>query len=293
MDYPFLGFGVGLRTKHYGYILEHWPQMDWFEVISENYMVDGGRPLHILDQIRERYPVVMHGVSLSIGSTDPLNRDYLKRLKILADRVNPAWLSDHICWGGVGGKSLHDLLPLPYTEETIRHVVKRIGQVQDFLGRQIVLENVSSYISFTDSTMSEWDFLKTIVEEADCKILLDINNIYVSSFNHSFDPETYIEAIPKDRVVQFHLAGHSDKGKYLLDTHDHPIKPVVWKLYQKALERFGDISTLIEWDDRIPGFPKLQEAVKKAETIYRGYCAEKNLHASKDPENSVALHHGA
>lgn len=293
MDYPFLGFGVGLRTKHYGYILENWPQMDWFEVISENYMVDGGRPLHILDQIRERYPVVMHGVSLSIGSTDPLNKDYLKRLKILADRVNPAWLSDHICWGGVGGKNLHDLLPLPYTEETIRHVVKKLGQVQDFLGRQIVLENVSSYISFTDSTMSEWEFLKTIVEEADCKILLDINNIYVSSFNHSFDPETYIEAIPKDRVVQFHLAGHSDKGKYLLDTHDHPIKPIVWKLYQKALARFGDISTLIEWDDHIPGFPKLQEAVMKAKNIYRGFCANRVLQTSKNSKDAVAIYHGA
>jgi uncharacterized protein (UPF0276 family) len=293
MNYPFLGFGVGLRTKHYAHILKTWPQMDFFEVISENYMVAGGRPLHILDQIREKYPVVMHGVSLSIGSTDALNKDYLKKLKTLVDRINPAWISDHLCWTGVGGKNLHDLLPLPYTEETIRHVAKRVRQVQDFLGRQIVLENVSSYISFTNSTMSEWDFLKTIAEEADCKILLDINNIYVSSFNHGFDPETYIEAIPQDRVVQFHLAGHSDKGKYLLDTHDHPVKPVVWKLYKKALERFGAVSTLIEWDDHIPGFPKLQEAAQKAERIYRGYCAQRDLQTTKDAKNPVAIYNGA
>ncbi len=293
MNYPFLGFGVGLRTKHYAHILKTWPQMDFFEVISENYMVAGGRPLHILDQIRQRYPVVMHGVSLSIGSTDPLNKDYLKNLRKLADHIKPAWVSDHLCWTGVGGKNLHDLLPLPYTEETIKHVAKRVRQVQDFLGRQIALENVSSYIAFTDSSMSEWEFLKTVVEEADCKILLDINNIYVSSFNHGFDPETYIEAIPQDRVVQFHLAGHSDKGNYLLDTHDHPIKPVVWKLYQKALKRFGDVTTLIEWDDHIPGFPKLQEAAQKAERIYRGYCAQRDLQTTKDAKNPVALHHGA
>ncbi len=282
MKFPFLGFGVGLRTKHYPFILKQWPRMDWFEVISENYMVDGGRPLHILEKIRERYPVVMHGVSLSIGSADPINREYLRKLKTLADRVNPAWISDHLCWTSVGGRNLHDLLPLPYTEEVIRHVVKRIKEVQDFLGRPFVLENVSSYMSFTDSVMTEWEFLKTIVIEADCKILLDINNIYVSSVNHSFDPEEYLGAIPQDRVVQFHLAGHSHKGKYLLDTHDHPIIPKVWDLYEKALKRFGPISTLIEWDDHIPTFPKLQEAVKKAKIIYE-----------KNAEAPLEAHYGA
>jgi hypothetical protein len=247
-------------------------------------MVDGGRPLHILDKIRERYPVVLHGVSLSVGSTDPLDRDYLKKLKTLSRRVQPAWMSDHLCWTGVGGRNLHDLLPLPYTEETIRHAVKRIKQVQDFLGRQLLLENVSSYITYSQSTMTEWDFLAAVATEADCSILLDINNIYVSSVNHSFDPEKYLNAVPANKVGQFHLAGHSNKGDYLLDTHDHPIKPAVWKLYVKALQRFGDISTLIEWDDKIPGFPKLQKAALKAKTLYE---TEKNATAS------LAAHHRA
>ncbi|MBI3541463.1 MAG: DUF692 domain-containing protein, partial [Deltaproteobacteria bacterium] len=186
-NFPFLGFGLGLRTKHYPYILKNWPSVDWFEIISETFMGAGGRPLYVLDKIRERYPVVMHGVSLSIGSTDPLNKDYLKKLKELAHRVQPAWISDHLCWTGVNGHNLHDLLPLPYTEETIRHVSQRIRQVQDFLGRQILIENVSSYMTYTQSLMTEWEFLKNIAEEADCKVLLDINNIYVSSVNHRFD----------------------------------------------------------------------------------------------------------
>lgn len=293
MDFPFLGFGVGLRPKHYPYILENWPPVDWFEVISENYMIDGGRPLFTLEKVRERYPVVMHGVSLSVGSTDPLDKGYLKKLKELARRIAPEWISDHLCWGCVGGHNLHDLLPLPYTEETIRHVVRRVKRVQDFLGRRIALENVSSYMTFTQSVMPEWEFLKTIVEEADCKILLDINNIYVSSVNHSFDPEEYIEAVPPDRVVQFHLAGHSNKGKFLLDTHDHPIKPVVWKLYRKALERFGPVSTLIEWDDHIPTFPKLQEVADRAKGIYEDFCERKSTTQPQiDTTASLGTHYG-
>lgn len=262
-----LGVGLGLRTVHYAEILGQGPAIDWFEILSENYMVPGGRPLYVLDQICERYPVVMHGVSLSVGSTDPLDKGYLKALKKLAQRSRPRWISDHLCWTGVGGHNAHDLLPLPYTEETVCHVVKRVQQVQDFLGRSIALENVSSYMSFTSSTMTEWEFLRTIVEEADCQILLDLNNIYVSAFNHKFDPMDYLRAMPPERVLQFHLAGHKDKGDYLLDTHDHPIKPVVWDLYREALRRFGPVSTLIEWDDHIPPLQELLGYVQQAKTI--------------------------
>lgn len=269
MKYPYLGFGLGLRTPHYDYILKNWPQVDFFEIISENYMVAGGRPLDILDKIIDRYPVACHGVSLSIGSTDPLNKDYLKKLKELYKRVNPVWVSDHLCWTGVNGKNLHDLLPLPYNEESATHVIKRIKEVQDFLGRQILLENVSSYMNYTNSTMTEWDFLKEIVTNADCKILLDINNIYVSSINHSFDPTDYINAIPTNRVVQFHLAGHSIYPTHLLDTHDHPVKKDVWDLYALAVKRFGPISTMIERDDKIPKFPVLMKELEKAKRIFK------------------------
>lgn len=273
MHFPFLGFGVGLRTQHYPYILKNWPKLDWFEAISENFMVGGGQPLSILDRIRERYPIVLHGVSLSIGSADPLNKDYLKSLKKLIQRVNPPWVSDHLCWTGADRVNLHDLLPLPYREETAKHVIQRVLQVQDFLERQILLENVSSYMDFSHSTLTEWDFLATIAQEADCKILLDINNIYVSSVNHRFDPVTYLEAIPKDRVAQFHLAGHSRKKKYLLDTHDHSIPAPVWELYQKAVKRFGPTSTLIERDDRIPSFPKLLKELTLAKDLYAASLA--------------------
>lgn len=256
-------------------------------------MVNGGRPLYVLEKIRERYPVVMHGVSLSIGSTDPLDKGYLKRLKDLAERIQPAWISDHLCWTGVGGHNLHDLLPLPYTEETIHHLVDRIKEVQDFLGRQILLENVSSYMTFAASAMTEWDFLRGVAEEADCRILLDLNNIYVSAFNHSFDPVEYLEAVPADRVGQFHLAGHSDHGAYLLDTHDHPIKPAVWDLYTKALERFGPISTLIEWDEKIPPFPKLQESAERARHFYRTYCEGKILQPEGNRAAPLEIYHSA
>lgn len=242
--------------------------MDWFEVISENFMVPGGRPLEVLSGVRERYPIVMHGVSLSIGSTDPLNRRYLRELRDLALRFEPAWISDHLCWTGVGGRNLHDLLPLPYTEEALTHVARRIRQVQDALERHILIENVSSYMTFADSTMTEWEFLSRIAEEADCGILLDINNIFVSAFNHRFDANEYIDYVPAERVVQYHLAGHSDNGTHLLDTHDHPVCDDVWSLYTRAVRRFGAVSTLVEWDDNIPEFSELQATAEKARRIF-------------------------
>lgn len=278
MDFPFLGFGLGLRTKHYSSILKNWPQVDWFEVLSENYMIDGGRPLFVLDQVRERYPIVLHGVSLSIGSTDPLNKTYLLALKKLIQRAKPVWVSDHLCWTGVSGHNLHDLFPLPHTEEAIHHVARRMKQVQDFLGRQLLLENVSSYVSYVDSTMTEWDFLKAIASEANCKILLDINNIYVNAVNHNFNAMDYINAIPIDRVVQFHLAGHTTKKTHLLDTHDHPIKKDVWDLYREALLRFGNISTMIERDDRIPAFPVLLKELDHAKQIYANLYNQPNAY---------------
>ena len=266
-DFASLGFGVGLRRPHYGHVLEQHPPMDWFEVISENFMVEGGRALEVLEGVRSHYPVVMHGVSLSIGSADPLNRAYLETLRAATRRFEPAWVSDHLCWTGVGGRNLHDLLPLPYTEETVSHVAGRIRQVQEILERTILIENVSSYMAFRSSRLEEWEFLTAVAEEADCGILLDINNIFVSAFNHRFDPLHYIDAVPADRVVQFHLAGHSDHGSYLLDTHDHPIRPEVWALYQYAVRRFGRVPTLIEWDDNIPDFEVLASAA--AEARYR------------------------
>jgi uncharacterized protein (UPF0276 family) len=273
-DFPFLGFGVGLRRDHYLHILQNNPAVDWFEILSENFMVAGGRPLEVLDHVRAHYPIVMHGVSLSIGSTDPLRRDYLSELKALARRVEPAWISDHLCWTGVGGRNLHDLLPLPYTPEVVRHVAARIREVQDFLERPFVIENVSSYMAFQDSTMTEWEFLAEIAERADCGILLDINNIFVSAFNHRFDARVYIDAIPSDRVVQFHLAGHSDQGTYLLDTHDHPVRDEVWDLYARAVRRFGAVSALVEWDDNIPEFEVLLETANKARAIHHRVMAE-------------------
>jgi uncharacterized protein (UPF0276 family) len=263
----YLGFGLGLRTTYYQEILSTLPPIDWFEIISEDYMVEGGNPLYYLDKIREHYPVVMHGVSLSIGSTDPLNTDYLKQLKKLADRIQPEWISDHCCWTGVHGVNLHDLLPLPYTEEALNHMVDRIKQTQDFLGRQILIENVSSYVTYHDSAMQEWEFLTELSQRADCFLLLDVNNIYVSGYNHSFDPIAFIKGIPKERVHQFHLAGHTNKGKYILDTHDAPIIEKVWELYQIALKRFGQVSTLIERDDRFPPFAELLSELNRAKTL--------------------------
>ncbi len=264
---PYLGYGLGLRPEYYETILESTPDVDWFEIISENYMVDGGKPLYYLDRINERYPIVMHGVSLSIGGTDPLDQVYLRRLKALAKRVQPAWISDHLCWTGQGGHNMHDLLPLPYTDEAVRHVAARVRQVQDTLGRRILLENVSSYVNYSHSTMSEWAFLSAVVEEADCLVLLDINNIYVSAVNHRFAPQDYLDGAPLERVQQIHLAGHTDYGDFIIDTHDHPVPDPVWDLYTEALKRCGRVSTLIERDDRFPPFAELMEELQRARLL--------------------------
>lgn len=264
---PYLGYGLGLRTKYYSEILEQKPPIDWFEIITENYLVPGGRPLYFLDEIRKHYPMVMHGVSLSIGSTDPLDKNYLVQVKELANRVEPAWISDHLCWTGVNGLNMHDLLPLPYTEEALTHVVSRVQQVQDFLGRQILLENVSSYITYLHSHMTEWEFLTAVAKQADCNILLDVNNIFVSAFNHKFDPLEYLNGIPKERVKQFHLAGHENCTKYIVDTHDSPIVEGVWSLYAEAVRRFGQVSTMVERDGHYPQLSELLDELEKAKSI--------------------------
>ncbi len=263
----FLGYGLGLRRDYYDLILEQQPDVDWFEIISENYMVKGGKPLYYLDAIRERYPMVMHGVSLSIGGTDPLDYDYLQALHTLIDRVQPRWVSDHLCWTGQGGQNLHDLMPLPYTDEAIDHVVKRVKTVQDYLGRRILLENVSSYVSYRDSQMSEWEFYSAVVEQADCLMLLDVNNIYVSSRNHGFETMAYLDGVPAERVQQIHLAGHTDYGDFIIDTHDHPVVDPVWRLYEEAIKRFGPVSTMIERDDQMPPFEELYTELQQARDI--------------------------
>jgi uncharacterized protein (UPF0276 family) len=261
------GFGLGLRPPHYEAILNEPHDIDWLEVVTENYLVPGGKPLHYLDRIRAEFPVAMHGVSLSIGSTDPLDRDYLAQVRALADRIEPSWISDHLCWTGVEGLNVHDLLPLPYTEEALAAVVDRLGEVQDALGRRLLLENVSSYLTYRASEMTEWEFLREVAQRADCDILLDINNIYVSSVNHRFDPSTYLQAMPKARVRQFHLAGHSDMGGHLIDTHDQPIVAPVWDLYREAVLRFGAVPTMIERDDNIPPLGELVAELDLARRI--------------------------
>jgi hypothetical protein len=264
---PYLGHGIGLRTRHFPRLWEGTVRVDWFEAISENFMIHGGRPLTALEKAREVAPVVFHGVSLSLGSTDPLNEAYLNDLQRLIRRYEPAWVSDHLCWGSVGGHYAHDLLPLPYTEEAIDLVVAKIQQVQENLSRQILIENVSSYLTYTHSTMPEWEFLAEIAKRADCGILLDVNNIYVNAYNHQFDPQLYIDAIPSNRVGQIHLAGHSDKGAYLFDTHDGPVIDPVWELYRRAVRRCGRVSTLVEWDDQIPEFEVVCAEAERARTV--------------------------
>lgn len=272
---PFLGFGFGLRTDHYQTIIDQQPSdIDWFEIISENYMVEGGKPLYFLDKIRQDYPMVMHGVSMSIGSTDPLNMDYLKQLKALVERVQPEWFSDHLCWTGVDHKNMHDLLPLPYTEESVRHIADRISQVQDYMGRQMLIENLSSYITYTHDAMCEWEFLSAICERADCNILLDVNNIYVSSFNHHFDPMDYLRGVPADRVWQHHLAGHQNQGNLIIDTHDEPIIDPVWELYAKTAELFGPVSTMIERDANIPPLSEVIDELNQARAIAAPFYRE-------------------
>jgi uncharacterized protein len=262
-----LGFGLGLRPIYYPDILEHKPPVDWFEILSENYMVPGGKPLTMLDRIRADYPIVMHGVSMSIASTAPLDFDYLAALKALAERVEPAWISDHLCWTGVHGLNLHDLLPVPYTNEALDHVVERISRVQDYLGRRIAIENVSSYVTFAESEMDEWTFVEEVAERADCWLLFDVNNVFVSAFNHDFDPHAFIRSIEPERVVQMHLAGHSSFGTHKIDTHDEPVCDEVWALYAEACKRFPGVSVMIERDDHFPPFAELLAELDHARRI--------------------------
>src|SRR5271156_6121825 len=258
------GIGIGLRSPHYNHILTRKPVVDWFEIISENFMIDGGRPLRILDQILEQYKVVQHGVSMYFGSAQRADREHLRRLKDLVKRTNTPWLSDHLCWGSVDGRYTHDLLPMPYTFEAARLTAQKVREVRDTLEIPVVVENVSSYAEFHVSEMTEWEFLNEVVERADCGILLDVNNIYVSSKNHSFDPFTYLDNIPHGRVGQMHVAGHTKFEKYILDTHDHPVLDPVWKLYAHATRLCGVTATLLEWDDRIPSFDEVHDEALKA-----------------------------
>jgi uncharacterized protein (UPF0276 family) len=258
------GIGIGLRVPHYDHILSEKPTVDWFEIISENFMVDGGRPLKVLDQILERYRVVQHGVSTYFGSAQPLDREHLKKLKRLVKRTKTPWLSDHLCWGSVDGRFTHDLLPMPYTFAAAKVTARKIREASDFLEVPIAVENVSSYAEFHVSEMTEWEFLNEVVEQADCGILLDVNNIYVSSRNHNFNPFDYLNGVPAERVAQFHIAGHTKYQKYILDTHDHPVIDPVWKLYEHAIRRSGKTATLLEWDARIPSFEEVHTEALKA-----------------------------
>lgn len=267
---PNLGLGVGLRNQHFSYLMNHSPEVDWFEIISENFIDNYGYARNVLKHVASMRPVVMHGVSLSIGSTDALDWDYLKKLKTLAEFVQPAWISDHLCWTGVAGVNTHDLLPLPLNEESLSHVIDRVRQVQNFLERPLVLENPSSYLEFKESTISEWTFLSELASETGCGLLLDVNNVYVSGYNHGFDAEHYIRSILHDAVVQIHLAGPTDCGRYLVDTHDQPVPARVWELYKLAQELTGGVSTLLEWDANIPDFPELVAELRKAEAALRG-----------------------
>lgn len=274
-DEAFEGFGLGLRPQHFPDILggpEAAPDgrragVDWFEIISENFIAVGGPPMRNLMAVRERYPMAMHGVSLSIGATDPFDRDYLRGLKALADRIDPAVVSDHLCWTGAHGVNLHDLLPLPLNEESLDHVAARVREVQDHLGRRIALENASTYVTFTADTMDEWDFLAELTRRADCDLLLDVNNVYVSAFNHGFDPADYLAGIPKDRVRQIHLAGHEHNGDHIVDTHDAPVADPVWALYRDAVARFGAVPTMIERDANIPPFAELAAELATARAL--------------------------
>lgn len=266
-ELPNLGLGLGLRNQHFQHILEKQPAVDWFEVISENFMDSGGRPRAILREISQQYRVVMHGVSMSIGSTDPLSFDYLQNLKNLAKEVKPAWISDHLCWTGVLGINSHDLLPVPLNEETLQHICGRIRQVQDYLERPLILENPSTYLTFQNSTISESDFLKRMAEETGCGLLLDVNNVYVSAFNNEFDPKEYIENLPADRIIQMHLAGHQHCGDHIIDTHDQALIDEVWELFNLAWRKTGGVATLLEWDADIPPFEEYHAELLKAKNF--------------------------
>jgi uncharacterized protein (UPF0276 family) len=264
---PDLGIGVGLRTKHYREILDGSPRVGFFEIISDNYMESSGRPLEFLDQIAAKHPIVMHGVSLSIGSTAPIDRTYVKNLKKLRDRVQARWVSDHLCWTGLAGRNTHDLLPLPYTRDTLRHVSERVRRVQEVLAAPLIIENPSTYVGFADSTMSEWEFLAELCQRTDCGLLLDVNNIFVSARNHGFAVDDYLAAIPWERVVQFHVAGHSDEGTHIVDTHDGPVIDPVWAILAKAWPRAGGASVLLEWDAKIPSFVDVEREALRANQV--------------------------
>jgi len=269
---PVRGVGIGLRSPHHEYILEHRPPVPWLEVLTDNYLVDGGPRLRLLEAIAERYPVTLHGVGMGLGDTDPLDLDYLRRLHALAERIGPAWISDHLCWCAQGGRHSHELLPLPYTQEAVAHVADRIRQVQDFLGQRLVVENVSSYVEYQSSQMSEWAFLSAVAEAADCEILLDINNIYVSAANHGFSAQVYLEGVPHERVREMHLAGYEDHGTHLLDSHSQPVHGPVWDLYARAAAYLPHVPTLIEWDNDIPAFARLMAEADKARQVQRDAC---------------------
>ncbi len=262
-----LGFGLGLRAPHYTEVLREKPTLGWFEIISENYMEAHRGYLDYLADLRAHYPIVMHGVSLSIGSTDPLDDDYLKKLKALAEHIEAPWISDHLCYTGVGGKNTHDLLPLPYTEEALEHIIPRIQKLQDTLGRAFVFENASTYLEFDGSTISEPEFFGELCARTGCGILLDVNNVYVSSFNHGWDAKAYIDAIPTASIAQYHLAGHTNKGSHLIDTHNNHVIDAVWDLYRYTLQTKGMKSTMIEWDDAIPEFSALMAELDKARAV--------------------------
>lgn len=264
---PNLGIGIGLRVPHYKDIFANLPKIDWFEIISENFMVEGGLALDNLNRILEHYPVVQHGVSLAIGSPDPLDFDYLRKLKELTRLTKTPWVSDHLCWGRLAGAHYHDLLPLPYTKEVIDYVAERARIIQDYLELPFALENLSSYVAYSNDQMPEWEFYSAVVEKANIHMMLDVNNIYVSSRNHGFDPKKYYESIPLERVLQIHVAGHSDKGAYVLDTHDAPVRNEVWDIYAEVYRRTGGVSTLLEWDDNFPSFEDTWKEALKAKAF--------------------------
>lgn len=283
---PNLGLGVGLRSTHFQHILEHGPGVDWFEVISENFIDNHGYARHVLETVADRVPVVLHGVSLSIGSSDALDLGYLAKLRQLARDVQPAWVSDHLCWTGAASVNSHDLLPLPLTEESLRHVSARVAQVQDFLGRPLVLENPSTYVQFRQSSMPEWEFLGRLAEHTGCGLLLDVNNVHVSAFNHGFDAADYIARLPHERIVQVHLAGPTDCGSYLIDSHDHPVPEPVWQLYALAQRLTGGVATLLEWDGRIPPYPELLAELDKARMVLAGHMP---VSVAAAPDRSQAV----
>ncbi len=289
---PNLGLGLGLRSQHFPYLLQNDPMVDWFEIISENFMDNFGYARDVLERIASRSPIVMHGVSLSIGSSDPLNQHYLNSLKELADFINPVWISDHLCWTGINHTNTHDLLPMPLTQASLEHAIGRVQQVQDFLQRPLVLENPSTYLEFESSTITEWDFLSTLADRSGCGLLLDVNNVYVSATNHGYDPQQYIRELAHHHVVQIHLAGPTDCGHMLIDTHDQPVPTPVWQLYKLAQELTGGVSTLLEWDANIPDFPDLVAELHKAKAVLKGELPQVAITSSGEEaiSNPVDFH---